>query len=179
MKAVIHYKRINEPEVIYTESGASDDGIRLDTDTPISREISVEWAKKRWVPNGLLREGQIIARVRKHHFYQQWFGVMELRGVEGELMGFYCDLLTPLVKRGGEYYLQDLMLDLWIAPDRSHKELDWDEFEAAARLGQIAAAHQQAAVSTLRRMVDETRTGIFPWSYLPGMAAGHTAHKKP
>lgn len=167
MKAVIHYRRINKPEVIYTESYASDDGLRLDTETILDREFSRRWIEKDWQPQGLLRAEPLIASVRKHHFYREWFSIMELRSAGGGLLGFYCDLLTPLEKRAGEYYLLDLMLDLWIAPDGSMRELDWDEFDACTRQGKILPEHQRTAVATLSRLTAETRAGTFPWAYLP------------
>lgn len=107
MKAVIHFRRINKPESVFVETGASDDGVRLD------------------------------------------------------------------------YYLLDLMLDLWIAPDGSCKEMDWDEFDNAVRGKQITEVNQRAAVDTLRRMVDETRAGIFPWAYLPQTSQTQTSWRKP
>ena len=51
-------------------------------------------------------------------------------------------------------------------PDGRTVELDWDEFEQAARASLISADEQQAAVAALRKMVEETKAGIFPSRYI-------------
>lgn len=143
-----------------------DDGLRLDTRSDPPPEVVIPWSKRAWWPAGLLREDQLIATVLKHHFYQEWFGVMELRDAQGGLLGCYCDVLTPLEKRDHMYYLNDLLLDLWIGGDGTIRELDWDEFQAAARAHYLPADQQEKATSTLARMSQEAITGEFPWKYI-------------
>jgi hypothetical protein len=167
MKAVIHYHRINKPETLYTETLVSDDGVRVDTISRPAADFAREWSVNVWQRFGALKENQVIATVRKHIYYQEWFSIMELRNADEDLLGFYCDILTPLENRGGEYYLLDLLLDLWISPDGSLMELDWDEFELAARDGLLTVEQQRRAADTLVTITEEARAGRFPWSHLP------------
>ena len=165
-KAIIHYTRVNRPVQIYTENLLRDDGLRLDTRSDPDPAAAQGWCRSAWWPAGLLREDQLIATVLKHHFYQEWFGVMELRDASGGLLGFYCDVLTPLEQRGGEYYLNDLLLDLWIPAAGPIRELDWDEFQVAVETGRLSKALQEKTAATLQRMAEEARAGVFPWKYI-------------
>jgi hypothetical protein len=167
MKAVIHFARIGKPESIYTETLVQDDGIRLDTVSSIPPELASSWSKRAWQAHGILAEGQIVATVRKHHYYNEWFDIIELLDAAGAHLGFYCDVITPLQKQDGHYYLQDLLLDLWIWPSGQYKELDWDEFHEAAQAGLLSPELQNKAIATLGCMVAELEQGVFPYRYLP------------
>jgi predicted RNA-binding protein associated with RNAse of E/G family len=166
MQARIHFARINRQEALYIEDLLLDDGSQIITHSHIPPQFHKVWAKDAWVQKGIMAGGEVVSEVRKHHFYQEWFDIIELFDAGGRLIGYYCDVITPLRKVDGEYYLQDLLLDLWIFPDGRTVELDWDEFEEAVHAGQISAEWQQKAVETLQRMVAETRQGIFPGRYL-------------
>ena len=82
--------------------------------------------------------------------------------MENHLLGYYCDIVTPLRKEGAEYYLDDLMLDLWIGPDGTLKEFDWDEFEQAYQQGQISPAQHQIAITTFDWIKEKAIAGSFP-----------------
>ena len=167
VKALIHFTRPGKGESLYTENLLSDDGSRLDTRSDPERDLAIAWSRRAWQPGGMLTEEQVIATVCKHHFYHEWFGIMQLFDAGGKLLGSYCDILTPLEKRAGEYYLTDLFLDLWIAPHGICKELDWDEFEEAAHQGLLSKTQVEKAAATLRRLVQEVHQGRFPNTYLP------------
>ena len=166
MKATIHFSRIGKPDAIYTEGLVRDNGLRLDTCTVLPPEAAAVWSRSAWQAYGILSSGQVVHTIRKHHFYHEWFGIVELIDSSDILLGYYCDVLMPLRKVDGEYYLQDLLLDLWVFPDGSYVEMDWDELEEASRLGQISCELRQKAEETLQRIVAETRAGIFPTQYL-------------
>ncbi len=166
MKAVIHFARIGKPDTIYTEGLVCDNGQRLDTCTVLPPEAARVWTRSGWQAYGILSDGQVVHTIRKHHFYHEWFSIVELIDSSGTLLGYYCDVLTPLRKVDGEYYLQDLLLDLWVFPDGSCVELDWDELRDAVRLGMITPSLHQKAEETLSRMVAETQAGVFPVRYL-------------
>jgi hypothetical protein len=168
MKAVIHFNRIGKNEAIYIEGLVRDDGVRLDTHTILPPEAVAVWTKTAWQERGILAGGEMVTQVRKHHFYQEWFDIIELLDASGALLGYYCDVLTPLRKVDGEYYLQDLLLDLWISPDGTCIELDWDEFEEAVRQNLVSEEYQAKSVETLRWMVEETRKGQFPFPFIQG-----------
>jgi predicted RNA-binding protein associated with RNAse of E/G family len=70
------------------------------------------------------------------------------------------------VKVGAEYFLTDLFLDFWLAPDQPPRALDLDEFEAAVSQG-LMAEHQVAqARETFARLQREIQAGTFPKRYI-------------
>lgn len=166
MKAVIHYARFDREMEHYIEDLVRDDGIRIDTQSILPGDIAKTWSENKWQKAGMLKPGQIIHTVKKHHFYREWFAIMELRDAQDSLLGYYCDVVTPLVKRDDGYYLQDMVLDLWVFPDGSFMELDRDELSALVQDGKVNAEDQHKAEEILRRMVAEAREGIFPAHYL-------------
>src|SRR6266849_4418069 len=93
--ATIHFARIGKPEAIYSEGLIEDDGLRLRTDSVIPPEHSAIWSE-RWQQLGLIEPGQAISRVSKYHFYQENFDILELRDADGVLLGYYCDIVTPI-----------------------------------------------------------------------------------
>jgi hypothetical protein len=163
--ARIHIERIGKPPRFFNETRSIDDGTRLDTETLLDPEVSMALSQG-FRADGKLSEGQVIGVIRKHHFYHEWFGIMEMCDPQGHLLGSYCDVLTPLRRVGNTYYLTDLLLDLWIWPDGRCLELDWDEFHAAEKSGLLAPVLARQAETTLKRMVKETRAGRFPREYL-------------
>jgi predicted RNA-binding protein associated with RNAse of E/G family len=166
MRAVIHYTRINRPVTIYEEGFVRDDGARVDTRTVLPPEFSHVWRSIIEQVTGTQNGRPTVHTVCKHLFYHEWFDIIELLDDSGRLIGCYCDVVTPLQKIGGAYYLRDLLLDLWVWPDGRCQELDWPEFEAARAQGLLTPEEQSQAVATLRRMVDEANAGVFPWRYL-------------
>jgi predicted RNA-binding protein associated with RNAse of E/G family len=168
MNAVIHFARIGKKEEIYSEGLVCDDGTRLDTCTILPPEAAHVWSKSVRQGLGILSSGETVHTARKHHFYAEWFDIIELLDASGTILGFYCDITTPLRKVDDEYFVQDLLLDLWVFPDGRFQELDWDEFNAAVQQGLLPLDYQQNAVNTLNLLVEETRKGNFPRSYLDG-----------
>ena len=165
MKIRINYSRIGDGISVYTENLVEDNGTRLKTFSVIPVEfgspISEEWRQK-----GLIAQSQSIHSVTKYYFYTEYFDVLVFSDGNGELVGYYCDIVTPLEKIGNEYFLTDLFLDLWLTPDRTVWELDWDEFERAANAGLISTGLQEKARSTLKRLRDEIAKGTFPSAYI-------------
>jgi len=164
--ARIHFSRIGKAEVLYIEDLVYEDDTQILTHAHIPPEFRKVWAKDAWIQKGIMAHGEIVCEVRKHHFYNQWFDIIELLDANHRLIGYYCDVITPLVKQNGEYYLHDLILDLWVFPDGRLVELDWDEYYEAVQAGLMTPEEQKIAVKTLKRMVKETQQGIFPKRYL-------------
>lgn len=164
-QAVIYYSRIGKELDIYIEGFLCDDGYQLSTRTVITPEFGSRWSK-RLAANGLLQPGQLVFALQKHHFYSYWFGIMELLDQNDTILGYYCDVLTPLRKDQGRYYLLDLLLDLWIYPNGTYRELDWDEFNTAVDNNLLNDQNAQQAAAALRWMVRETEAGRFPVSFL-------------
>lgn len=164
----IHFIRPGKSETIFTEGLVNENERFLHTISHISRDVGIQWSRTVWQPNGMLTEDQVIATVRKHLFFHEWFAIMQLFDAGDQLLGTYCDMLTPLEKRGKEYFLTDLFLDLWVAPDGRFKELDWDEYAEAIDQGLMDALQQEMAEKTLRHLAEEIRQGRFPQEYLAG-----------
>ncbi|MBI3242699.1 MAG: DUF402 domain-containing protein [Chloroflexi bacterium] len=166
MNVKINYARIGKETAIYTEGLLEDDGKRLRTFNIVPPEYQTPMSEG-WWREGLISQGQLIYSVAKYHFYNEHFDVLELRDEAGDLLGYYSDIATPLQKIGDEYFLTDLMLDLWVFPDSTtFKELDWDEFEAAVQNGLLSDDQQEKALSTMNRLRAEIAQGIFPAAYI-------------
>ncbi|HZW03284.1 MAG TPA: DUF402 domain-containing protein [Anaerolineaceae bacterium] len=161
----IHLERIGKKTTVYSEGYVDDDGVRLKTCSVLPPQTS-ELFSQIWWRADLVTPGRLVGSVCKYLFYGEWFDVVELRGAAGELIGYYCDICTPVVRQGQDYFLTDLFLDLWIEPDGSMRELDWDEFEEAAAGGLISVEWQQAAVDALERLKTLAASGRLQMEYL-------------
>ena len=164
--AIIHYYRYNRPPALYKEGLVEDDGKRLRTYTIVPPEFASRLAAS-WITDGLLPSGTIVYSLKKHHFYGEYFTILELFDPDGNVLGYYSDIATPLEKtEDGEYELHDLILDLWVFPDGSVRELDWDQFIVAERRQVIPGKLAGIARRTLRRLVQEAHAGRFPVEYI-------------
>lgn len=165
LQVTIHLFRIGKPERTFHEGFVEDDGARLRTFSKVPQDASIRLSEK-FHKQGLIPSEQQIASVSKYHFYQEYFSILEFRDQTNELLGYYCDLVTPLQREGGKYFLTDLILDLWIEPDLSILELDGDEFEQAIRKGLISNELQDKILATVERLRFEISQGIFPAHYI-------------
>lgn len=156
MEVVIHRHRPGKPSQRYVEGFVDDDGRRLRTLTALPAGF-----RPPWMP------GDRMARsVAKYHFYEEPFGIMELRDADGNVLCHYCDVLTPLQKRDGEYHVGDLFLDLVILPDGTVRELDHDELDAAEASGLLSARAAADARAVLARLKAAAAAGAFPASHV-------------
>jgi hypothetical protein len=115
---------------------------------------------------GVLPRPQVVAAIRKFYFYQEPFDVLAFYDTSGRLAGYYSDVGLPLTRSNGEYHMTDLFLDLWLAPDGTVYELDWDEFEAAGAAGALTLELQQHARAALARLLAEIKAGVYPARYI-------------
>lgn len=165
MQTRMKYSRIGKALAIYTEGFVDDNGYRLKTFSFTPPEVSLEWSE-RWQKEGLLKKGQMIGSIEKHLFYDEYFTIMKICDTGGQLLGFYCDVATPLKKEQNEYSLSDLILDIWIFPDSTILELDWDEYEVVVNKGLLSLEQQTTIKGVFGRMKREIAQGIFPGAYL-------------
>jgi predicted RNA-binding protein associated with RNAse of E/G family len=86
---------------------------------------------------------------------------MQLIGIDSDHLGYYVDVHTPMRKVGGEYYLTDLFLDLWIAPDGKFIELDQDEFEQGFQMGLLTSYQYKKANHVFEKLKREVTNGEF------------------
>jgi hypothetical protein len=150
---------------VFNEGLVDDDGARLKTYSVVPEGLR-QSLSQRFSSEGLIEAGRVIHSVAKVHFYNEYFSIMELLAESGELLGFYCDICTPLEKAGDGYSLIDLCLDLLVTPDGQARELDWDEFDEAIESGWIPLELIEVATDTLHRLEDELSLGVFPQEYL-------------
>ena len=162
---VINFRRVNSPLTRYTEGLVMDDGQRLVTYSIIAPQYALPWSQ-RWIRAGLIPVESRLNSVKKHHFYDQHFTILEYRDLQDTLLGYYCDISTPLRWENGEYFIDDWLLDLWIGVHGEIKELDRDEFEAAYATGKLSTAQYEKANATLAWLKEQTLAGNFPAPFL-------------
>jgi hypothetical protein len=165
MLVTLHYTRPGKGLTVYTEGLVSDDGQRLHTYTVLPDEIrrDLSQALRR---DHLITPTQTIAAIRKRYFYNEPFNLLEFWDTEERLAGYYSDLTDLLVKRDDVYYLTDLFLDLWLTPEGTLHELDWDEFDEAVDQGVLTPEQATLARQTMARLVSEVASGRYPTHYL-------------
>jgi hypothetical protein len=161
MDIVINFMRPGKGVTRYTEDLVDDNRIRIKTATQVSADFSRSWCEENWWRNGFIPPGMLISSVVKYLFYREWFSVMQLVGTDADHLGFYVDIDTPLRKVSGEFYLTDLFLDLWIAPNGTYTELDWDEFEASFLSGLITPYQYRKANRVIEILKSEVINGDF------------------
>jgi predicted RNA-binding protein associated with RNAse of E/G family len=161
----IHLSRIGKPERSYQEGLVEDDGIRLKTFSLVPRSVGLHLSEK-FCQLGWLLPDQCIQSVSKYHFYNKFFSIIAYQDREGRVLGYYCDLVTPLQRKGDEYFLIDLVLDLRVFPDGRVIELDRDEFEEAGAHALFPPGFERETQATLRRLKSEIEQGIFPRYYM-------------
>jgi hypothetical protein len=162
----IHYQRLSARGLtIYTEHLLADDGVRLSTEEHLPPEI-VERISAAFWRQGLLPTSVRLTRICKFLFYHEWFDILAVYAADGVLAGYYVDIVTPLRREGGEYYLTDLFLDFWLPCDGPVKELDQDEFDEAVAAGILAPDLAAQARAAFERVRGEIAAGIFPSHYI-------------
>ena len=161
----IHLARIGNPTRSYTEGFVEDDGIRLKSFSLVPTEVSERLSEK-FRQYGWFQPGAKLGSVSKYHFYLEYFSILEYRDRNSQLLGYYCDIVTPLQREGDEYFLTDLILDLWVFPNLDFQELDRDEFEEAGTTGLLSPEFHLKALQTLERLKHEIVVGKFPSAYL-------------
>ena len=164
-QVTIHLARLGKPVRSFTEGFVDDDGIRLRTFSIVPPSVGGRLSEK-FRGQGWLLPGQRIESVAKYHFYREFFGIVAYQDRDHNVLGYYCDILTPLHRDGDEYFLTDLILDLWISPDLQVTELDRDEFDAAIAGGVFPLIYEEAALAALARLKAEAAEGIFPSRYV-------------
>jgi len=99
----------------------------------------------------------------EHYYTARWYNIFEVRSAEGALKGWYCNITRPALLEGHTVISEDLELDLFVAPDRTHLlRLDQDEFEALALDRTDPGAHT-AALGALAELEEMARTAAPPF----------------
>lgn len=161
MEATINFSRPGKGNTRYIEQLVDDDAVRLKTINILTQEFSQKWCEEVWWKNGAIRDGTLIGSVEKTLFYREWFSVMQLKGVKGEILGCYVDIDTPMQVVDGEYCLTDLFLDLWVCPEGIFIELDRDEFEHGYQLGLLTDYQYGKANQVIDQLMLAVSNGEF------------------
>jgi hypothetical protein len=161
MEVIINFSRPGKGLSRYIEGLVDDDPVRMKTLNHVPLEISAKWCEEVWWQNGCIPHGILIGSVMKYLFYREWFSVMKLLESDGNHLGYYVDVDSPIRKSRGEFYLTDLFLDLWIAPDSKIIELDRDEFEEGFRMGLLTPYQHKKANQVLDRLKRSVTNGEF------------------
>jgi len=116
--------------------------------------------------HGLIAEHQITTSVTKIYFLDEYFDLLLFHDARGEILGYYSDIGTPVIRTPDGYQMTDWFLDIWLSPDGTLFELDLDEFEEALSNNLLNAREAEIARSTFARLIDEVKQGIYPHTYM-------------
>jgi Protein of unknown function (DUF402) len=126
---------------------------RSQHDLPIDEMSAPRLVRKTWRDNDILV-------LRPHDGWHSIWWFFE----NGGFVGWYVNLETPGTRHENAIDLTDLVLDVWVEPDRTW---EWkDEDEMAARIGNPAYfdAEQAAAVRAEgERLIKLAEAGAFPF----------------
>ncbi|GHC41351.1 DUF402 domain-containing protein [Streptomyces cinnamoneus] len=114
-------------KVRYPAEVLADDGTHVVVRAP--------WAGAADKDFGFVRfeEGDVFT---EHYWRDRWYAVKEVRGADGRLKGWYCDVARPARVTVGGIEAEDLDLDLWLSGDqRTVLRLDEDEFAESGLAG--------------------------------------------
>ena len=156
----VHLARIGKPTRSFTEGFVRDDGTCLVTFSIVPPDVR-ESLSAHFRAEGRFAPDQFIATVTKYLFYNEYFSIVAFRDADDRVLGYYCDIVTPLRKVGADYFQTDLLLDLWVSPELSFQVLDEDEFEAAVEEGLLSDEMRAKAVETLERLKETIADGRF------------------
>jgi hypothetical protein len=127
-------------KIRYEAELLGDDGTRIAVRAPWAGTGVRDFGFVRFEPGDVFTE---------YYWRDRWYSVKEVRGPEGTLKGWYCDIARPATLAGGELVVEDLDLDLWRSADGGDvRRLDEDEF-AESGLTQTDPESAAAAVAAL------------------------------
>jgi predicted RNA-binding protein associated with RNAse of E/G family len=96
----------------------------------------------------------------EYYYTDRWFNIFEIRNVQSERKGWYCNIAEPAIISADHIEQIDLYLDMWVTPTGEILVLDEDEFAAATTLSETQCNGARKGLQTLTRMV-ETRQEMF------------------
>ncbi|MEV3993238.1 DUF402 domain-containing protein [Streptomyces sp. NPDC049837] len=147
----IRLVKAGRTKIGYPAEVVSDDGTRLTVRAPWAADGVRDFGFVRFEPGDVFTE---------HYWRDRWYAVKEVRGGDGVLKGWYCDITRPVSVAGSEVVVEDLDLDLWVSADGGEVlRLDEDEFEASglAERDRGAAAAAREALDALEVLAREGR----------------------
>lgn len=162
----IEYIRPGKYMHVYEENFLSLDESCLRTHKTLPEDIAISLSNA-LVSQGLVAAGERVGIIDKTYLFEEPFNLLEFRRADGSLLGYYSDIGEPVIQLGeDQFQMTDLFLDVWLSPDGRLLELDWDEFDEAVQGRVISPAQADLARAAMRRIVDETAKGIYPFRYI-------------
>jgi predicted RNA-binding protein associated with RNAse of E/G family len=167
----IEYIRPGKGTSLFIESLVSVDALCLKTFKVLPTDVVTSLARS-LVADGLLAPHQKACAIAKTYFFEEHFNLLEFYGEDGELLGYYSDIGTPLRKTETGYAMTDWFLDIWLSPGGRLVELDVDEFEQAVSAGLLTSPEVETAQMTFARLIAEVQEGIYPNAYFQRESGG-------
>lgn len=160
----IEYVRPGKDTTIFVEELVSLNSICLKTFKTLPPEIVVPLSRT-LVAEGLIASHQKAVSIAKTYFFREHFDLLEFYDQNGDLLGYYSDIGTPLARTRDGYTMTDWFLDLWLDPQGRLLELDVDEFEEAVAQKLLSRPESDQARQTFDRLIEEVNKGIYPHAY--------------
>ena len=162
----IEYIRPGKGITYYEENLVSQDDVCLRTFKTLPPDIAEHLSSALRKQNLILPNQQVLT-IGKTYFFAEPFNLLEFRGADGSLLGYYSDIGEPTIQlTPNTFQMTDLYLDIWLFPDGRLLELDWDEFEEAIEHQVITPVQADLAREAMKRLVAEVKQGIYPSKYL-------------
>ncbi len=133
-------RKAGKPKIDYPAELVSDDGVHVVVEAPFAGAEVRDFGFVRFEPGDVFTE---------HYWRDRWFAIAEVRGPDGVLKGWYCDVTRPpTLDERGDLVVDDLDLDLWRSADGLRVlRLDEDEFAESGLLESDPAAAAQAVAA--------------------------------
>lgn len=161
----IEYIRPGKETTIYIEDLVSMDSACLRTFKVLPPAISASLTPG-LISAGLILPDRQVGSIAKTYFFHEHFDLLEFRDKNGNLLGHYSDICTPLVQMHDGFQMTDWFLDIWLHADGTLIELDIDEFEEAISQNLLSSLELDRARTTFARLIEEAKNGIYPQAYL-------------
>lgn len=95
-------------------------------------------------------------------FPRQPFEIGAFHDRDGRLVGHYVNLVRPSTPAGARWTIEDMVLDIWVAPRSPARVLDELELEEARRRNWLSGADAKAARGVLDDILARIESGAWP-----------------
>jgi len=162
-KLKLRYRRLPDQITIYEHELVYEDGRLIVTRAPFRPSAS------------LLAQ---VPQLEDREYLAIWFAVAgewhdlgKVYTLDGQLIGYYCDITRPLRRTAEGLEIEDLFLDLWVFPDGRYSVLDEGEFEEALERGWLEPELAGRAEEELWMLIAQLERGRFPPEFIGDFTA--------
>jgi predicted RNA-binding protein associated with RNAse of E/G family len=143
---------------LYRKRIIPEECILLDKDVLLYRDAEVIITKWNTLhPKKTLHHGYSC------YFLERGFKVSKFYDHDGNLISWYCDIITHTYDSVSDTYVfTDLLVDVIVYPDGSVRVVDLDELADAARDGLLTAEQMQLALRRTDKLLALIYKGAFP-----------------